>query len=168
MLHTMYQVERFDRLRHVGCLVGVGQFQGGAHVRRQANDARLLTMEISKFFNVLVVTGASATVGLSALTGCGSSDDSSGGSSGATASGGSAGATTGSGGASAGTTGASAGSSGAAACNLQPSACNAQYLDDENANGCCCWISAASGPGICPEGGCAPTDTCCVGHVIVQ
>ncbi|HTA90089.1 MAG TPA: hypothetical protein VK745_10950 [Polyangiaceae bacterium] len=121
-------------------------------------------MDISKFFNVLVVTGASATVGLAALTGCSSSDDSSGGSAGTTAAGGSAGASTASGGAS----GASTSSGGAAACNLQPSACNAQYLDDENANGCCCWITQALGPGVCPEGGCPTSDTCCVGHIIVQ
>jgi hypothetical protein len=118
-------------------------------------------MDISKFFNVLVVTGASATVGLAALTGCGS-DNSTGGSAGTSSnSGGSAGASTGSG-------GASAGSSGAAACNLQPSACNAAYLDDQNANGCCCWISAAKGPGVCPEGGCAVSDACCAGHIIIQ
>ena len=124
-------------------------------------------MDITKFFNVLVVTGASATVGLAALTGCGSSDDSSGGSAG-TSSGGSPSASAGSGGASGGTTSASAGSSGAAACNLQPSACNAAYMDDENANGCCCWISAAKGPGACPEGGCAVSDTCCAGHIVIQ
>ena len=114
-------------------------------------------MDITKFFNVLVVTGASATVGLAALTGCGSSDDSSGGSAGTSSSSG-------------GSTGAagSTGSSGAAACNLQPSACNAAYLDDENANGCCCWITAAKGPGVCPEGGCATSDTCCVGHIVIQ
>ena len=122
-------------------------------------------MDITKFFNVLVVTGASATVGLAALTGCGSSDDSSGGSAGTSSS--SGGASAGTGGASGGMPSASAGSGGAAACNLQPSACNAAYLDDENANGCCCWISQASGPGICPEGGCPASDTCCVGHVIV-
>jgi len=119
-------------------------------------------MDISKFFNVLVVTGAAATVGVVALTGCGSSsDDSSGGSAGTSSS--SGGSTS-----AAGSTGASAGSSGAAACNLQPSACNAAYLDDENANGCCCWISAAKGPGVCPEPGCAASDTCCAGHVLVQ
>src|SRR5882724_9833626 len=114
-------------------------------------------MDISKFFNVLVVTGASATVGVAALVACGSSDDSSsGGSAGTSASsGGRPAASAGSGGASGGTAGSSA------ACNLQPSACNAAYLDDENANGCCCWISAAKGPGVCPEGACPASDTCC-------
>ncbi|HEX4478327.1 MAG TPA: hypothetical protein VH142_24765 [Polyangiaceae bacterium] len=118
-------------------------------------------MKIDRLFQVLVVTGASSTVG---IVGCGS--DNSGGSStgtggetatgGATASGGetATGGATASGGAAA---GGAAGSSCDAVCH--PSATLATWTD---CNGCCCWLPIGT---PAPVG--SPTcgqEPCCVGR----
>jgi hypothetical protein len=124
-------------------------------------------MKINKLFHVLVVTGASSTVG---LIGCGSDSTTTpsgaSGSSGSSNAGSSNGGTGGSGTAGSGTAGTggsgtagtgTAGSAGSSAtCDVQPNACAAGKV----VNGCCCWIAQGS-TGICSFDGCAAGDPCC-------
>ncbi len=112
-------------------------------------------MKIDRLFQVLVVTGASSTVG---IVGCGS--DGSGGSStgtgGETATGGAtaSGGVTASGGAAA---GGAAGSTCDAVCHV--SATNPAWTD---CNGCCCWLpigdTTTLGSQICGQ------EPCCIGR----
>ncbi|HTA90607.1 MAG TPA: hypothetical protein VK745_13550 [Polyangiaceae bacterium] len=104
-------------------------------------------MKITKLFQVLVVTGASSTVGLAA---CGSDTTPSGGSAGATSAAGSS--------STAGATGDGGPDMCAAVCG--PSPCGHGFID---CAGCCCWITAPA-TGICTEEGCPADDACCVGR----
>ncbi|HEY2406033.1 MAG TPA: hypothetical protein VGI10_08520 [Polyangiaceae bacterium] len=102
-------------------------------------------MKINKLFHVLVVAGASSTVGLAA---CGSDTTNPTPAAGGTGSAG---------------TGASAGTAGSAdmcAAQCNNTACNLGTV----CNGCCCWLPAGSAMGLCAQEICPATETCCVGR----
>ncbi|MGH7440501.1 MAG: hypothetical protein ACRENE_32835 [Polyangiaceae bacterium] len=125
-------------------------------------------MDISKLFQVLVVTGASTTVGLAACSssssGGGGSEDGGGssGASGSSSSGGSSSSSSSSGGST------SSSSSGAAATGADGEACSAvchpsaTLASWTDCNGCCCWLpigtTAPAGSPTCGD------EPCCIGR----
>lgn len=110
-------------------------------------------MKIDRLFQVLVITGASSTVGLAA---CGSDKggSSDAGTGGATSSGGSTGAETGGSTSSAGTSG-----SDGSMCSCKAETTVPTWID---CGGCCCWLAAGqTSPAPTPICGAQP---CCIGH----